>query len=157
MLFLTTSERRIAQNYRAMIKQARRRAPKTAVTMSASPRGRQLDPEHKAAISRLPCVATLRRHGVLSFGVHVAHLRFSNAAAGARNPGLQRKPDDRWTLPLSPCEHRLQHQMGEADYWSNLGLDPHQLAQALYEHSPDLDAMLEVLLFHLEADQRPFA
>jgi hypothetical protein len=155
MLFLTPKERQLAAAYRAMLKGARQRSPKASSKPKRPLRGRELDPEHKAAISRLPCLATLRRFGVLRFGVHVAHVRFSNARRGAFNPGLQRKPDDRWTVPLSPNEHRLQHQLGEAVYWADLDLDPHQLALDLHDRSPDENAMLEVLLQHVQPLPRP--
>jgi hypothetical protein len=146
MLLLSTKERQLAAAYRAMIRDVRRRAPKVGVFAGRPLRGRQLDQAHKAAISRLPCAATLRRVGVLIYGVHVAHVRFSNASAGATNPGLQRKPDDRWTIPLSPDEHRLQHRQGENAYWAELALDPHQLAIELYAQSPNQADMLSALI-----------
>jgi hypothetical protein len=90
-------------------------------------------------------VATAIRFGLEKGGVHVAHIRFSKASANARNPGLQRKPDDRWTLPLCPYEHRLQHSTSEPAYWADLGVDPHELASALWEISPDVLAMTERL------------
>ncbi len=77
------------------------------------------------------CIATFIRSGIEVYGVHVAHLRFSSSQAGVKNPGLQRKPHDRWVLPLSPHEHRLQHGMGEKYYWNELGVDPHALAAGL--------------------------
>ena len=146
MTRLTLQERALASAYRQMLKAARRRsaAPK-AVVLSRPFRRRRLDKDHKAAVSALCCLATYRRHGLLRFGVHVAHLRFSSAHHGAVNPGLQRKPDDCWTLPLCPEEHRLQHSMGEAAYWAELKLDPHAIATALHQASPDPVAMTDVI------------
>ena len=113
---LTPFERKSAQAYRAMIRRARLRAPRPLRPRLATGTPREISREHKRAISRLFCIATAVRHGVERYGVHVAHLRFSEARHGARNPGLQRKPDDRWTLPLCPEEHRLQHTMSESAY-----------------------------------------
>jgi hypothetical protein len=143
-LVLTRAERGRARAYRAMIKRARRRIPKPA-HRSAPLRGREIDRSHKAAVAQLFCVATFLRCGIEVFGVHVAHLRFSNSQVGVKNPGLQRKPDDRWVLPLSPYEHRLQHSMGERDYWAELGVDPHALAAELHKASPNIEAMLQII------------
>ena len=146
MTRLTLQERALASAYRRMLKAARRRSAEPKPVVPSRPfRGRRLDKDHKAAVSALCCLATYRRRGVLRFGVHVAHLRHSSASYGAVNPGLQRKPDDCWTLPLCPEEHRLQHSMGEAAYWAELKLDPHAIATALYDASPDPVAMTEVI------------
>jgi hypothetical protein len=143
-LTLTRSERGRARAYRAMIKRARRRAPRPKLR-SAPLRGRHIDKGHKAAVAQLFCIATFIRHGMEVYGVHVAHLRFSSHRDSATNPGLQRKPDDRWVLPLSPNEHRLQHSMGERAYWEALGVDPHNTAKALSEASPNFEDMRGVL------------
>jgi len=153
-LQLTKRERKQASAYRAMMRRVRKRSPKSAPVAKSSARGRQLSRAHKAAIASLFCVATAIRFGIERRGVHVAHIRFSNASAGARNPGLQRKPDDRWTLPLCPEEHRLQHAMNEAEFWRELNIDPHALAAALWAVSPDQKEMEHVLsLFTTAARQ----
>ena len=141
-LRLTSKERDAARAYRAMMRKARLR---NRVGSKPSFHGRMVDPSHKQAISKLFCIATAIRTGFEVRGVHVSHLRYSNARAGAFNPGLQRKPDDRWALPLSPHEHRVQHSMGERAYWEALGIDPHELAAALWDVSPDAYAMGKVL------------
>jgi hypothetical protein len=147
-LRLTRKERAQARAYRAMLRRVRTRTQRSG---GGSPprtnplRGRQISAEHKAAIAGLFCVATAVRCGLEIKGVHVAHIRFSKASAGVRNPGLQRKPDDRWTAPLCPNEHRLQHSMNEQAYWAELNVDPHRLAAALWEASPDPQAMLDQL------------
>ena len=141
---LTRLERKTAEAYRAMVRRARARTRRPAPRLATGV-PRELSRAHKQAVSRLFCIATAIRHGVERQGVHVAHLRFSNAASGARNPGLQRKPDDRWTLPLCPEEHRLQHTMNESAYWAELGIDPHALARALWDVSPDEEEMIAQL------------
>lgn len=149
MIRLTRSERQRARAYRRMIKHARARTkappPRPPPDAPVRWRGRLVDRAHKQAVAQLFCLATYVRTGREVGGVHVAHVRASSASAGAPNPGLQRKPDDCWTVPLSPLEHRRQHAVGERAYWSELGLDPHQVARALFEVSPDLDAMRQAL------------
>ena len=155
MLRLPQKERRQAFAYRDMIRKARRRTegarePDRPSAVPVRLRGRVVSREHKNAIAQLFCAATFLRERVEIYGVHVAHVRFSNAAAGARNPGLQRKPDDRWTLPLAPNEHRRQHATGEASYWAELGADPHWIATELWKVSPDVMAMRNALIACLE-------
>ena len=145
MLRLLPHERRQAFAYRGMIRKARKRSKAGSAPTPRPQRGREIDRAHKHAVAQLFCIATYLRHGVEMRGVHVAHLRYSNASAGARNPGLQRKPDDRWTLPLSPPEHRMQHAMSEVAYWRELGCDPHSLATELYLVSPMVEEMERVL------------
>lgn len=83
-------------------------------------------------VSLLPCVACLRETGAVVRPVHVAHVRFSDAAAGWRNPGLQSKPSDDRTAPLCPDHHiRDQHAGEERAFWERLGI-----------HAPDLCADL---------------
>ena len=157
MLRLLPHERRQAFAYRGMIRKARKRSKAGSAPTPRPQRGREIDRAHKHAVAQLFCIATYLRHGVEMRGVHVAHLRYSNASAGARNPGLQRKPDDCWTLPLSPAEHRLQHAMGEAAYWRELGCDPHSLARALYAVSSDVAAMEATLRAERPGSQPPSA
>lgn len=160
-LLLTRAERAQAIAYRRMVQRARKRAkprklgsgnaiqPRPALSQSPKQRhhrGRVIDPLHKAMIAQLFCVATAIRFGILDQRVQVAHLRYSSARHGARNPGLQRKPDDRWCLPLAPHEHRLQHSKGEAVYWAELGIDPHTLASQLWDASPCLQEMKQALV-----------
>lgn len=74
-------------------------------------------------VAQLPCVACLRETGAVVRPVHVAHVRFSDAAAGWRNPGLQCKPSDERTTPLCPDHHiRDQHAGAERAFWERLGI-----------------------------------
>jgi hypothetical protein len=142
----TKRERRQVRAYRKLVRRARgRMQTRPGIKPVHQGRGRRLSAEHKHAIAQLFCVATAVRFGVEIYGVHVAHLRYSAARYKAVNPGLQRKPDDRWCLPLCPHEHRVQHSMSEAGYWEELGIDPHNLAGLLWAVSPDQRAMLSVL------------
>jgi hypothetical protein len=58
---------------------------------------------------------------------------------------MQEKADDRWAVPLSPAEHRRQHSMNERDYWQSVGIDPLQVALALYGCDRD-NTMAEIIL-----------
>ena len=144
-LRLTCKERHQAKSYRAMMRRARQRSPQTGSRTEPQPMRRACTQAHKAAIAQLFCLATAIRYGLEKGGVQVAHLRFSSAAHGKVNPGLQRKPHDKWTLPLCPEEHRQQHAGSEQAYWAELGVDPHQIAQDLWNASPNLQEMQRVL------------
>ncbi|MBU0801420.1 MAG: hypothetical protein KKA05_10535 [Alphaproteobacteria bacterium] len=65
---------------------------------------RQIDRDYKGWIAGLRCVACAYNF-VTTYGVHVAHIRMSDAAAGWRNTGMQEKPHDRRTAPLCPKHH----------------------------------------------------
>jgi len=107
---------------------------------------RRHDNAHLAWIRRLPCVATYVSTGRLVYGCQAAHLRLSSARHGKTDPGMQRKPDDMWTTPLSPEQHRIQGDVkGEARFWGDLGVDPFLLCQRLHAVSGDDAAGLEVI------------
>jgi hypothetical protein len=126
-----------------------RKQPKVSHRNLKPTRGREIDRSHKGAVARLFCVATFARTGLEAYGVQVAHLRMS--ADGVRNPGMQRKPDDAWTLPLLPAEHARQHAGKEAEFWAELGISPHQLCRDLKAASPDHESMCAVLRSHGDA------
>ena len=148
-LQLTVKERRLAKAYRSMRRRVRQRSPQSSRGSASPLRSGVSTQAHKAAIAQLFCIATALRIGLEKGGVQVAHLRFSSAAHGKVNPGLQRKPHDRWTLPLCAAEHRREHAGSEATYWEELGVDPHQIAKALWEASPDVERMRAALRLSL--------
>jgi hypothetical protein len=49
---------------------------------------------------------------------------------------MQEKPDDRWAVPGCATCHldgpRALHRVGEARFFSDLGIDPFRLAESLY-------------------------
>lgn len=80
--------------------------------------------------------------GGCSGKIEAAHVRYSDAAYGKRNPGLQCKPDDVWSLPLCRRHHRegpkAQHGNRERDWWLSAGYDALALCletRAAYEAS----------------------
>ena len=52
--------------------------------------------------------------------------------------GMQQKPDDKWTVPLSAAAHRGpggQHDFNEEEWWIEQSIDPIQLALSLWSVS----------------------
>lgn len=130
-----------------MIADGRFRRPDTAFTVIRRRpiRGRQHDDKHLAFIRTLPCVVS----GV-QVNIEAAHIRYSDAAWGKVNPGIGAKPDDKWTIPLSAAEHRLnrdaQHNGNEREFWQRNGIDPLPVARALWAVSGDYEAGLQIIL-----------
>lgn len=96
---------------------------------------RQHDKRHLAFIHRLPCVLTGSQ-----MPVEAIHLRSSCLPLGKRHTGGQEKPSDKYTLPMLPELHRVQHSMNEVKFWEAYGWKwPRvvQLALDLHEHSGD--------------------
>jgi hypothetical protein len=117
-------------NARMLAKKARPRQVKPTAANQRQPRER--DNGYLAWLRRLPCIAGMVDGGC-SGPIQAAHLRFSDASRGRINPGLQSKPSDRWATAL--CEgHHLhgQHLTAEKLWWERLGVDPGDLAEALY-------------------------
>lgn len=96
-------------------------------------------------VRRLPCCVTGSRD------VEAAHLSFAATEYGHYGRGKQSKASDRWALPLSREQHRLQHSMNEAMFWNSKGVDPHVLALTLYglwtEHGADALGFAEAVIY----------
>lgn len=106
-------------------KAARKPSPKAT-------RGRVTNPAYLQWVRTLPCsVAGPDCHG----GIESAHVRYSDAAVGRVNPGLQTKPDDVWTAPLCRRHHRegphAQHAANERAWWASHGIDASALCLEL--------------------------
>lgn len=117
----------------ALLKRASEDQPRTR----RSEAGR--DPDYLAEIRQLPCLCC----GVEPAG-EAAHVRMASAAFGKAS-GLQKKPDDKWALPLCADDHRLarhaQHKMSELSFWGKLRINPMLAAHRLYQKRGDLVAM----------------
>lgn len=130
-----------------MIVDGRVRMPSTAFSIKSKRkiRGRQEDPEHLKFIRKLPCLVT----GSMN-NVEAAHIRYSDASWGKTNPGVGRKPDDKWVVPLSAAKHRLdpdaQHNGDERGFWERNGIDPLPIARALWTISGDEEAGMKIVL-----------
>lgn len=108
--------------------------------MKAEPHG---DADYLALIRQLPC---------LKCGMEpseAAHVRFASSAFGKAS-GLQKKPDDKWALPLCASCHRLardaQHNRNEQEFWASLGINPLRVANQLYAQRGDFVAMHAVVM-----------
>lgn len=101
---------------------------------------RELDPEYKGWIAKLPCPACFAL-GRYNRQVQVAHLRAGSLEHGKRHTGKAEKPHDRWTLPLCMPHHQgdkraarvTQHAMSEEAFWEHFGINPFELCLALNE------------------------
>jgi len=102
---------------------------------------RKRDRNHLAFVAQLPCLITG------TTGVHVAHVRYGDPKYGKRSTGMSEKPDDRWTVPLAPDVHLYdQHKAGERAWWVKQGLDPLEIAIALYDVSGDVEKGQEIVI-----------
>ena len=97
------------------------------------------DPVYLELIRELPCLNC----GQEPCG-EAAHVRMQSAAHGKRG-GIGKKPGDRWALPLCAEDHREQHQIGEAEFWNRVGLNPLLVAVKLYAQRGNLVAMRAVV------------
>jgi hypothetical protein len=122
-------------------------APGSLLKRPLQPRGAQ-----EAAGRDLPYLALVRQLPCLKCGdepCEPAHIRFASAAFGKAG-GMQKKPDDRHSVPLCPGCHRLdrdaQHNRNEREFWDSVGLNPLMVAQRLYAQRGDLVAMRAVVM-----------
>ena len=97
-----------------------------------------LEHNHFAFLHRLECVITGQ-----TIGLHAAHIRYADHAAGKAITGMGAKPDPFWTLPILARLHMEQHDAGnEREWWRSHGFDPDSpslspltLALALWRYS----------------------
>lgn len=104
------------------------------------------DPVYLALVRQCPC---------LKCGMdpppnnHAAHIRMSSGTH-AKYGGMQKKPADKWVLPLCAGCHvedsDSQHKLGEHVFFDRLGINPLLVCQRLYRQRGDLVAMRAVIL-----------
>lgn len=94
------------------------------------------DPAHLEYIRQCPCLGC----GMDPAG-EAAHVRMASAVYGKPNPGIGRKPADKWSLPLCRDCHKVQHEHGEAAFWEAIKLNPIIACMALARLSPNVEAM----------------
>ncbi len=112
---------------------ARKGREKALVRSQGQCQPRERDPGYLAFLRRLPCIASVVGIPGCEGPTQAAHLRFSDAAKGRRNPGMAAKPSDRHATPLCEGHHlRDQHAREERAFWNSLGVDPGDLSAALY-------------------------
>lgn len=110
---------------------------------SAQPRAHRPDEredsDHLALVRQCPCL----KCGLDGFS-EACHVRFASAAFGKAS-GLQKKPADRWAVPLDAACHRLardaQHKRNEQEFWASLNIPVLQVCKLLYGNRGDLPAM----------------
>lgn len=121
--------RAAAETMKAFRKQQRKSRPKPAPVAKGQREVRERDPGFLAYLRRQPCEA--RHLGGCEGAVQAAHVRYSDAAAGRRNPGMQRKGHDRDANPLCRAHHLDdQHQHAERFFWQRVGKDAYATAAA---------------------------
>ena len=89
---------------------------------------RVVDEKHLAFIRTLPCCVT-GKNGCVAHHLTVGRNR------------MGRKAGDDETVPLLPKMHDgfpgSLHSIGESNFWNRAGIDPSQLAEALYRETGD--------------------
>lgn len=122
------------------------RRPDTAFSLDPSDRSQKriVDDRHLAFIRTLPSVLSGR------IGCEACHIRYGDPMYRKKHTGKSQKPDDAWTLPLTPDEHRDQHSTNEKQWWLDRGIDPLRLAQQLYEVSGNRAAAKAIINQHTE-------
>lgn len=83
--------------------------------------------DHLKFIRSLPCVVCLSRAKT-----QAAHIRSASLVYGKRGTGVGEKSSDRFCNPLCPEHHAEQHRGNELAFWQSYGIDPFQVATALY-------------------------
>lgn len=92
---------------------------------------------------RIECPAFLdfvRAHPCCACGApprsQAAHIRMGCIDIGKRPTGIAEKPSDRFCTPLcAKChldDNQAQHVVGEKEFWKRVGLNPFEIAAALY-------------------------
>ena len=105
---------------------------------------RQRDDKHLAYVRSLPCCVCGSTRNV-----EAAHIRMGCPARGKEPlPGLQTKPDDKWTTPLCHYHHQsgilAQHRIGEQEFWFEVhGRNPFDVAERLFIESGGAERALK--------------
>lgn len=96
-------------------------------------RPRLYDPGYLAFLRTKPCCACGR-----AAPSEAAHIRMTRLDIDKPITGMQRKPDDKYAVPLCSWCHRegpeSQHNVGdESQFWAWYEIDPFELAAKLYD------------------------
>lgn len=118
----------------------RKEATAFALDPSDKAQKRIKDERHLAFIRSLPSALS----GV--YGCEACHIRYGDPMYRKKHTGKGQKPDDCWTVPLSPDEHREQHAGNERTFWQRYGIDPLAIAQQLYAVTGDTEAAVKTIL-----------
>ena len=101
------------------------------------PREQHRDAAHLRLIRQLPCLACCK-----AAPSEAAHVRFSSHQYNKVNPGIGKRPADRWTVPLCANCHRIgrqsQHAANEMVWWEQHKIDVLATCVDLYAVSAEL-------------------
>lgn len=133
MLNRTPEERAILSAAAKIRSKERKEAQKARAASPKASRGRVEEKTYLQWLRRQTC----RVAGPTCSGpIEAAHVRYSDAARGKVNPGLQVKPSDRFAVSLCAGHHRGpkgQHDAGnERAWWASYGKDGLAEADAQY-------------------------
>lgn len=98
------------------------------------------DEKHLAFIRSLPSVISG------AHGCEACHIRYGDPVYRKKVTGKAQKPDDAWTVPMTPDEHREQHAGNEHEFWARHGIDPLRIARSLYAITGDTEAAISIIL-----------
>lgn len=121
-------------------------AQRTAFSLDLSDKKQKriVDDAHLAFIRKLPSVISGRE------GCEACHIRYGDPVYRKKHTGMAQKPDDCWTLPMTPDEHRSQHGGNEQEWWVEHGIDPLHLSQAIYAVTGNRDAAIKIIRAGIE-------
>lgn len=127
MTVFTAAERQTIANAARIRRDARKAAAKARPKSPKADRGRVRDNGYLQFIRRQPCTCCKA-----AAPNDAAHLRMASPRHGKQSTGMQVKPSDRFAVPLCRTCHTTQHAGSEARFWAERGLDPFEVADALF-------------------------
>lgn len=110
----------------------RERRIRVKAQVSKPSRGRERDNGYLAFLRRQPCRIGLVAPGTCDGPIQACHVRYGDAASGKLNPGMGRKPDDRFATSCCAKHHAEQHSRNERAWWASYGLDGIEEAEKQY-------------------------
>lgn len=117
------------------------RRPDSAFSLDPSDRKQKriIDDRHLAFIRTLPSIVSGK------LGCEACHIRYGDPVYRKKHTGKSQKPDDAWTVPMTPEEHRAQHAGNEQEWWASKGINPVAVAWQLYSVSGDRERAVAIL------------
>jgi len=110
----------------------------------------RVDDAHRLLIKSLPCATCGRPKP--SVRAHVRLSEFGDVVVPYEQRGATSiKPADRWLVPLCAKCHGIQHSsnpsrnQGERHFWEQRGINPLELAAALWRNRYNRDACLGIV------------